>query len=199
MLTASARLRAVPFSRQRCAAAACLLALAGAGTRAASARAAGRETYAPNEIVVQGQGTSVNGSTSPQVFSGVESIMANMMGGDDRLTADSRTLDWRSGTWQHVDLTDGTHLGVYGGPGDDELHGGAGADQLHAGTGFDTVWAAQSRDQVKDNCLLDRGAHGATLAGCANVNYRDTPYQSHAEYRPVAPPPTATTSPPLGH
>jgi serine protease len=53
MLTAFARPRALPFSRWRCVAAACLLALVGAGWGGASARAAGGETYVPNEIVVR--------------------------------------------------------------------------------------------------------------------------------------------------
>jgi serine protease len=52
MLTAFARPRYLPVSRQRCAAAACLLAVIGVGAGAGSARAAGRRSFVPDEIVV---------------------------------------------------------------------------------------------------------------------------------------------------
>ena len=39
----------------------------------------------PNEVVVHGDGTTVNGSTTPQVFTGVENLFGHMLKGNDSL------------------------------------------------------------------------------------------------------------------
>lgn len=45
----------------------------------------------PNEVVVRGVGTTVNGAAE-QVFAGVESLVAHLLGGDDALVADGVTI-----------------------------------------------------------------------------------------------------------
>src|SRR5262245_33616028 len=48
---------------------------------------------APNEIVVQGVDTTINGSTDPQTFTGVSDLDAELLGGDDQLIASGIVID----------------------------------------------------------------------------------------------------------
>jgi hypothetical protein len=65
----------------------------------------------PNEVVVQGNGTTVNGSTAPQVFAGVEDLAADLRDGNDRLTVQGVTISAPSFSQVYVD----------GGAGDDRI------------------------------------------------------------------------------
>jgi hypothetical protein len=67
---------------------------------------------APNEIVVQGVGTTVNGSSDPQTFTGLENVIANMNGGNDQLTADGIVISGGLVNNQFI---------VDGGAGDDRI------------------------------------------------------------------------------
>ena len=79
------------------------------------------------------------------VFNVTSRIVANGLGGNDRITADGVNVACQ----------------FFGGDGNDELHGGrrndlldggAGNDTLHGHAGNDTLIGGAGRDQLHDNC-----------------------------------------------
>lgn len=58
---------------------------------------------ATNEVVVQGSGTTVNGSSAPQVFTGVENLVAHLLDGNDWLTVQNVSISAPSFSQVFVD------------------------------------------------------------------------------------------------